>query len=115
MNKDLLIFGGIALGVVFVAYEAKTAVLKGAAAAAHKANPYSTDNVIYHDVIGGAGRAVTGDTNWTLGGWIYDLFHKPYDPNAAANAAGAFAPSGRFGQAPSGMADWSRLTGGFGS
>lgn len=37
-------------------------------------NPADTHNVIYSGV-NGIGGAVSGDSNWTLGGWIYDVTH----------------------------------------
>jgi hypothetical protein len=65
--------------VLILAYFAKKGVTKGLTAAAHvaetKLNPYSNQNIIYDGVIGGAGRAITGGKNWSLGGALYDLTH----------------------------------------
>jgi len=44
-------------------------------AIADKVNPASDENIIYDDVIGGAGRAITGDEHWNLGGALYDWWH----------------------------------------
>lgn len=43
--------------------------------AGQKLSPYSDKNVLYDNVIGGAGRVITGDASWSLGGQIYDWFH----------------------------------------
>lgn len=40
-----------------------------------KINPASDQNFIYHDIIGAVGRSSSGDPDWTLGGWIYDITH----------------------------------------
>ena len=37
-----------------------------------KLNPASTNNVVYNDIIGGAGRAVTGDEHWSLGVQLWE-------------------------------------------
>lgn len=79
MKTQTAILGGVALGVVVLAYLAKDAV----AAAANKVNPASDQNVIYDDVIGGVGRSVSGDSNWSLGGWLYDVTH-PNQPDPTA-------------------------------
>lgn len=54
-----------------------------------KLNPASDQNVVYDDIIGGVGRAVSDDPNWSLGSWIYDVFNKD------ANLAGNPTPHGR--------------------
>jgi hypothetical protein len=40
-----------------------------------KFDPTSTQNAVYHDAIGGVGRTLSGDKEWTLGGWIFDVTH----------------------------------------
>lgn len=37
-------------------------------------NPASSDNVV-NTAVTAAGRAITGDQYWTLGGWIYEKTH----------------------------------------
>jgi len=44
------------------------------AAAADKVNPANPDNVV-NQAVTGIGKTVTGNENWTLGGWIYDMTH----------------------------------------
>lgn len=58
---------------------AAQAVGGAVAGAAAAVNPYSNENFIYDDVIGGAGRAITSDNSWSLGGWIYDLVNRDED------------------------------------
>jgi len=52
---------------------------QGAAAAAKvagtKLNPYDDENVVYQNVIGGAGKAISGNDHWSLGAWVYDVTH----------------------------------------
>lgn len=42
-------------------------------------NPFSDQNVVYDNIIGGAGRAVTGDEHWSLGGQFWEWLN----PDAA--------------------------------
>lgn len=42
--------------------------------AADKVNPANPDNVV-NQAVTGIGKTVTGNENWTLGGWIYDMTH----------------------------------------
>lgn len=44
-------------------------------------NPASDKNVIYDGIVGGVGRAISGDPAWSLGTWAYDFFHKELDPS----------------------------------
>lgn len=37
-------------------------------------NPASSENIVNRGVTG-AGAAISGDRNWTLGGWVYDVTH----------------------------------------
>jgi hypothetical protein len=74
--KQYAALAAIGAGAVLViAHYAK----KGAAAAVHvaetKLNPYSDKNALYDNVIGGAGQAISGDKNWSLGTWLYESTH----------------------------------------
>jgi hypothetical protein len=44
-----------------------------AASAAPLVTPSSSENIVYGGIIGGTGRALSGDKEWTLGGWVRDL------------------------------------------
>jgi len=77
-TRDGLLLGGAALAL-YLAWQARQA----AAAVAGKVNPYNRDNLIYQDVVGGLGRAVTGDKDWSLGGWLYDVIN-PNQPDPTA-------------------------------
>lgn len=85
MNSNTIAAGAalglvMVVGVVYLTRSAGAAVSAGAAAVAEKVNPYSTNNFVYDDIIGGAGRALSGDSAWSLGGWIYDLTHPAVTP-----------------------------------
>lgn len=79
-NQGLgLVVGGVlVVGLVYWLFRDKLAHV-----VTEKLNPASDQNVIYDDVIGGVGRAVSGNDNWSLGSWIYDVFNK--DANLAGN------------------------------
>lgn len=84
MSKQ--IYYGVGLGlvavvaVVYLARRAGGAVADAAAVVGDKVNPYSSNNFIYDNVIGGLGRTLSGDESWSLGGWIYDLTHPEEAP-----------------------------------
>ena len=62
--------------------------VKAAAAAVVSAvNPASDKNLVYNGVVGTIGRTISGDETWSLGGWLYDVTHKDYDPNAPTSSA----------------------------
>lgn len=51
-------------GVIGGAYDALPSAVK----------PSSPDNIVYRGV-NGIGGAISGERDWTLGGWIYDITH----------------------------------------
>jgi len=69
-RSALMIAAGAALGLYLV-----TRLQAAGAVVGTKLNPASRENLIYDDVIGGLGRSVSGDSSWSLGGWLYDLTH----------------------------------------
>ena len=46
-------------------------------------NPADSRNIV-NRTVNTVGGAIAQDSNWSLGGWIYDLTHPAYDPNAPA-------------------------------
>lgn len=74
--KLYLALGVVGLAVAFVAYRAAKGIAGSVKDfAATKLNPLSNENLIYDGVIGNTGRALTGDENFTLGGYTYELLH----------------------------------------
>ncbi len=85
MNVNTLAAGGalglvMVVAVVYLTRSAGAAVSDAAAAVADKVNPYSSNNFLYDNVIGGFGRTLSGDEGWSLGTWIYDLTHPVTTP-----------------------------------
>lgn len=72
----ILALAGIAAVGVIVWRGSKLAGQAGDAitAAADKVNPANPDNVV-NQAVTGIGKTVTGNENWTFGGWIYDMTH----------------------------------------
>ena len=68
---------GVGLGVVALVGIALAGrrVAALAATAAPLVTPTSSENLIYGGIVGGTGRALSGDASWTLGGWLYDVTH----------------------------------------
>jgi hypothetical protein len=59
------------------------------AAAGQAVNPTNPANV-FHSGVNAIGGAVSGrGSDWSLGSWVYDVFHDEYDPNAPSGAAAA--------------------------
>lgn len=69
---------GIGLAVLLVGgvvyYFGKKEIAKGAAAAGNAVNPVSDQNVFYKGV-NAVGTVLSGDPEFTLGGWVYDVLH----------------------------------------
>lgn len=57
-------------------------------------NPVSDQNLAYRGV-NAVGSAVSGDKSWSLGSWLYDVFHKEYNPNAPIKQAPSSADDER--------------------
>lgn len=70
--KIYIVYGVAAVVVGYLAYRG---VKAAAAIASTKLNPFSDQNFIYDDLIGGVGRSVSGDESWTLGGAVYEMTH----------------------------------------
>lgn len=82
--KNPVVGGAIVLGVLWLIYGNK--LKQDAAAVGNAVNPASQTNIVNRGVTS-VGVQLSGDPNWTLGGWIYDLTHPAYDPNAPAPPA----------------------------
>jgi hypothetical protein len=81
IKTDIMIVGGIGLGVIVLAWYAKSKVAAvpgqlwdAAQAAAPYVNPADNNNVVNKGV-SWVGSLISGQPNWTLGGSIYDATH----------------------------------------
>lgn len=79
LNSDTkMVIGGVLLAVLAAWYlknkvaGAVDAVADAAAAVAPYVNPADSNNIINQGV-GAIGGAISGDENWSLGTWLYDL------------------------------------------
>lgn len=73
MKTDLVVMGGIALGVAglgYLAYRRLAGAIDSGAL-----DPTNRNNVAYSGV-NKVGEALTGEKGWSLGGWIYDITHQ---------------------------------------
>lgn len=62
---------GLGLTAILAVYLFKKSVSDGVAAAGQSINPVNPNNIFYSGV-NHIGEVLTGDENFTLGGWIYD-------------------------------------------
>jgi len=65
---------GLGLTAILAIYLFKKNIADGAAAAAQSINPVNDENIFNQGVLA-VGQKITGNQNWTLGGWIYDETH----------------------------------------
>ena len=72
-------------GVGTAASSIANGIANGVNYVAPKLNPASDQNIVYSGV-NGVGSALTGDSNFTLGGWFYDLMN----PSTPATASTPF-------------------------
>lgn len=70
--KTTLIVAGVAVVGLWYLKRQATETVKQVGQAV---NPTSRDNVFYRGV-NSVGESLTGDEDWTLGGWIYDITHR---------------------------------------
>lgn len=78
VSGDLLVKIGIGAGLLVIAYVLLKKTGGAAAAVAEKVgaavNPANPDNIVNQGVTS-VGKAVTGNDNWTLGGWLYEAIN----------------------------------------
>lgn len=79
-TKTALVLGAAGLLLGYLVYRAAK---QGLEAAAQAINPVSDKNLAYRGV-NAVGEAITGDKEFSLGSWLYDVFNPEYDPNAPA-------------------------------
>lgn len=75
VSGDLIVKVGIGLGLVAIAYvliKRKGGAVSEAIGSAF--NPASPDNVV-NRVVSSVGKDISGNDNWTLGGWLYEAFN----------------------------------------
>jgi hypothetical protein len=86
LNSKAVTYGILAVigiaALYFLGKKLISAAGSGVAAVGTALNPTSDQNLAYKGV-NAVGAAVSGDQSWSLGGFIYDLVHPAYDPNAA--------------------------------
>lgn len=75
-SKAILTLAAVGLGAAWLARNQVTAGVK---AVGEAVNPVSRENV-FHKGVEAVGVAVSGDPNFSLGGWLYDLTHKKPAP-----------------------------------
>jgi hypothetical protein len=64
-----------AIGVLYV----KSQATKAAGVVGDAIDPTNQQNIINRGV-SAVGATISGEENWTLGGWIYDITHKSEGP-----------------------------------
>lgn len=86
VSGDMMVKLALGVAVLGIGYFAFIKVKKTAGAAAAAAvdavNPASSNNLVNRGVTA-VGSAISGDSGWTLGGWIYDITHD--DPMKATS------------------------------
>ena len=92
-----------------VATNAAEAVVTGVKDAAWSITPWNDENIVYGGV-NSVGAAVSGDKDWSLGGWIYDITHA--DPMATTPTRGAPATYAQYDALGNYMGDYPVNTGG---
>lgn len=72
-----LVMGAVVIGAI---YYFKKDITDGVNSAGQAINPVNNDNIFNQGVLA-VGQKITGDSNWSLGGWIYDVTHPKDDDN----------------------------------
>lgn len=72
MNEKTIAVGAVAVIVLYLFFKKEAA--QAIAAVGQAVNPTSDKNLAYSGV-NAVGSAVSGQSDWTLGGWLYDATH----------------------------------------
>lgn len=80
---QILALGAVGLGAVVVYQGAQTA-----AAAAAAVNPANRDNIFNRGFNATLEAVGVIEPGGSFGSWLYDVFHREYDPNREAEGAG---------------------------
>lgn len=91
MTTNLVLVGALGVAAYFVVRQAGGKVEETFRDVGEAINPANNDNVI-SNAVNRAGEAVTGKKGFSLGSWLYDVFHDEYDPNAVAKDAAFDVP-----------------------
>lgn len=75
-----------AVALYFIGRKVAGAIPGAASAVGQAINPVNPDN-IFAGSVNAVGGALSGQDDWSLGSWVYDVTHEEYDPNAPAQAA----------------------------
>ena len=81
LKGDIIAVGVAGVVLLAAGWYAKKKLSAAATAAAPYINPADPRNMAYSGV-NAVGHVLTGDSNFTLGGWIYDITH----PSVAENS-----------------------------
>jgi hypothetical protein len=74
-----VLIGVGAVAIIALYYLGKREVTAAVGTVADAINPVN-DNNIFSSGVDAVGAKLSGDENWTLGGWIFDVTHAEYVP-----------------------------------
>lgn len=69
----LIGLAGLAVAL-YAVYASKSAIVNGAKAVGTAINPADPKNLA-NEAVTSVGKKITGDSNWSLGTWFYDVTH----------------------------------------
>jgi hypothetical protein len=73
-NSKVAVVGAVGVTALIAAYLIEAKARKTASAIIHAVSPLNNDNV-FTTAVDDVGRKITGQKNWSLGVWIYDITH----------------------------------------
>jgi len=74
MTRDIEVILLATLGIMVVVAIEKKNIRAAVGEAGQAVNPVNPEN-IFNRAVNNAGRSISGQSDWTLGGWIYDITH----------------------------------------
>ena len=83
------VLGLVAWKAYGAAGDAAAAVGEKVSAAAQAVNPLNPDNV-FASSVNSVGETITGQSDWSLGGWLYDTTHADPVKQATGGATGGW-------------------------
>lgn len=91
--RNVALAAGAVLALAAIGYVAARRAGQAIAANSHLINPTDSRNLVYQGV-NEVGSSITGEANFSLGGWLYDITHPGVASQIEALQAGADPASG---------------------
>jgi hypothetical protein len=92
LNSKVGVVGAVTVAALITAYLIKDQAQKAVSDTAEAINPLNNDN-IFASGVDNVGRKLSGNNNWTLGGWLHGVINGTPQEQTARQAESSFIES----------------------